>query len=209
MQTIKILLVIVILLATKMIVAQCPTLNSSYNFNSQEQLDLFLDNYPNCTKISNANRVSIHLNSNVNGTPIHDLTPLSQLTEINSSLEIIGNVWIPNQTHLTSLDGLHNLQKLKRLFILNVNTINDLNEICAIDSIESLSLFGTSIQEFGCTNLLVTKELILSNLNNIQPLQEIQTRDNLETLWISQCEKLNISTKLDQVSVAKKFIHRR
>src|SRR5690606_16128662 len=70
---------------------QCPAGNVS--LTSQEQIDTFATNYPNCTEVSG--------NLTIQGA--NNLTPLSNLTSVGGYLNIYNNL------SLTSLNGLSNL----------------------------------------------------------------------------------------------------
>ena len=106
MQKNKFLLVIIICLVTKMIIAQCPPGSEELIFlKSQEQVDSLLLDYPDCTEILT---LEIQLHRDDSGTPIHDLTPLSQLEEV-TFFKLFSRAEDDVMPALRSLRGLHNL----------------------------------------------------------------------------------------------------
>jgi len=82
-------------------ISQCPP-NTDLVFNSQAQLDQFINQYPNCHTI-NSLRVGP---SNNWSTGIRDLSPLSKIFTVKNSVAI-------NQCRrLQSLEGLNNLRNI-------------------------------------------------------------------------------------------------
>jgi len=103
---------------------QCPP--GDLTFTSQQGLNNFAANYPNCTQVFG--RVTI----GTSDTPsnISDLSPLSQLTIISGVLEIANNPLLMDMT------GLNNL-----FFILQI-TIKDNPGLLALNGFSSLTNLG-------------------------------------------------------------------
>ena len=189
-----ILIITLTLLHQANIFCQCPPLsNGNYHFETQEQIDKFLENYPDCELLS-AKQIHIILDNDENGTPIHDLTPLSQIREVAGCILITGESSRTPQT-LTSLHGLHNLRKLKGLSLTYVR-VQDLSELCLLDSIENLTLsVCENLTNIGCNNLKVTDWLSLIRLGILESLEGIRVSDEVRYIGIQNCENLrNVST---------------
>ena len=100
--------------------SQCP--NSDIVLSSQNDIDNFSTNYPNCTQLNN--------NLRIEGTNATDLTPLSSISSVNVT------VYITNNSNLTSLTGLSNLATIGSSFYLEDNT--NLTDISALTGLTSI-----------------------------------------------------------------------
>ena len=100
--------------------SQCP--NSNIVLSSQNDIDNFSTNYPNCTELN--------INLTIDGTNATDLSPLSNISSINSS------IYIRNNSNLTSLTGLSNLATIGSNFYLEDNaTLTDISALTGLTSI--------------------------------------------------------------------------
>jgi len=152
--------------------AICPPYNMM--FESQEDVDIFPVLYPECTALSAGLGIK---EFPINVTPITDLSPLSQLTAIESYL------WITSNNSLINLNGLHNLthiggnltiqynQQLESLQGLqNLSHIGGELKIIAQDSIpnysglENLQILGGGLRIYD--NDKLTDITALSNLTS-------------------------------------------
>jgi len=68
--------------------AQCPPSDGSITFKSQEEVNAFLADYPDCTEIETQYGLILLLNNNQVGTPINDLRPFSNLVRIKGGLRL-------------------------------------------------------------------------------------------------------------------------
>lgn len=103
----------------------------NYYFLSQEDVDYFSVNFPNCSNLQG--QVIIR-----NGD-ITNLSGLNQITSINGALTL---QFVSN---LTALNGLHNLDFISGT--LNINGNNSLNDISALSNIVSDSLVDLLIHD--------------------------------------------------------------
>lgn len=143
----------------------CPFVNLT--FTTQEQIDSFIIQYPNCTQISGNVYISGSSISNLNGlsnitsiglyltiqnTSLQDLDGLSNLTTIGHTLEI------NNNSQLQNLNGLNSLTSIKSLWIQSNSQLQNLNGLINLTSIEGQIVISSNSQ---LTNI--------SALQNINP----------------------------------------
>ena len=101
--------------------SQCP--NSNIVLSSQNDIDNFSTNYPNCTELN--------INLTIDGTNATDLSPLSNISSIN------GSIYIRNNSNLTSLTGLSNLATIGSNFYLEDNA--SLTDITGLNALVTVS----------------------------------------------------------------------
>lgn len=100
----------------------CPP--GSVSFATQAEVNQFIIDYPNCTKISGS--------VNFGTANVVDLSPLRNITEIDGELVLV-NTGVPN------LNGLHNVTKLGgRLVVLSNPSITNLDALRNITSINGI-----------------------------------------------------------------------
>lgn len=137
---------------------QCPT--SVQFFSSQDSINGFPTNYPNCHTIDSLI---------IEGNDITSLAPLSQITSVT------GNVHIQNCDQLPNLNGLHNIQSIEKELLLFENDL-----ITNLDGLNNLQNIT------GSLNIVVNKQLTsltgLSNLTNVGHILSIVDNDNLISL---------------------------
>ena len=131
--------------ACEEILPTCPT--GDLSFTSQEEVDHFLVQYPNCTELPGNLYLGFY---NAGPSSINDLTPLQNVTEITGNLEI---EW----TSLQNLNGLNNLTKIGGAL--------SLDRIGSLEGIQSLTFVGSL--EFLNNPAISTLEG-LENLTNIE-----------------------------------------
>jgi len=138
----------------------CPP-NFPITFTTQEQIDNFAIDYPNCTKLPRLN-----IDSSPSETNITSLVGLSQITSV------ISDVSIQNNPDLTNLDGLQNLSTVGGEMIID-NNINLTN----IEALESLNVDILRIR--NNPNLISLEGL--TNINTVTALA-VLNNDALTTL---------------------------
>ncbi|GEM_PF-2168081 len=136
--------------------AQC--LNADVILKTQEQVDAWAANFPNCTKLS----YTLRIGADNNGAP-SDITDLSVLSMIN---EINGSLIIQNNGELESLDGLKITKINGRLTIGGEFTDISNTKLQNLDGLENL----TSVGEF----LMIRNNPVLSNLNSLSKLTNVE-----------------------------------
>ena len=121
--------VIISLIGSCCISAQCPTFDGYLQFNSQAEVNQFIIDYPNCTSING--RLIIGTNSTSN---ISDLTPFQNLTSTKGLL--IQNI------QATSLNGLHNINIVTdaELGIRYNKFLTDITALSGITEVPTLSV---------------------------------------------------------------------
>ncbi len=135
--------------------AQCPSGNAI--FSTQAQVDLFINNYPNCNTIS-GNLYIGPGNQDPQGN-ITNLSSLGNLTQIN------GTVFIQNNALLQNLNGLKIKTIGGRLFIGGDNANNTNSKLQNIDGLSSLISVGQFLQ--------VVNNPVLSNVNGLNNLTSV------------------------------------
>ncbi len=146
------LLVLFFLFFSFFAIGQCPS--GQQVFNSQQEIDDFIVNYPTCTQL---NEIVI-----IQGT-ITDLQGLSNIQELGK------NVFI-SQTQLVDLDGLQSLNRIGgSLYIEENNTITNLNGLQNLSSVaEDISSPVTGMGIIIRENPLLTSLEQLSNLTRLR-----------------------------------------
>ena len=150
--------------------SQCPT--EYIGLLSQEEVDNFSTNYPNCTELTHNIKVNGEFNS------IDNLNGLSLITSAQ-------DIYIIN-TDLSSFEGLHNLETIASLRLWANHNIQNLE---GLSSLENAGNF-----EFFVNNNLSS----LQGIDNLQSLNDISFFSNTNLEDISQ---LSFLTSLDQVTI--------
>src|SRR5690606_25180198 len=146
--------------------AQCPT--GDVMLYSQAAVDAFAVNYPNCTEITG----NLYI-SDIGGSDITDLSPLSNIQSIGGFLNIYNNPQLTNldglsnltqiggyldiyyNSQLTNLDGLSNLTQIGGyLYILDNAVLENLDGLIALESING--------------NLLIYNNAVLTDISGLQ-----------------------------------------
>src|SRR5690606_38208403 len=145
---------------------QCPT--GDVMLYSQAAVDAFAVNYPNCTEITG----NLYI-SDIGGSDITDLSPLSNIQSIGGFLNIYNNPQLTNldglsnltqiggyldiyyNSQLTNLDGLSNLTQIGGyLYILDNAVLENLDGLIALESING--------------NLLIYNNAVLTDISGLQ-----------------------------------------
>src|SRR5690606_7461152 len=145
---------------------QCPTGNVT--LYSQADVNNFATNYPNCTEITGYLYIS-----DIGGSDITDLSPLSNIQSIGGFLNIYNNPQLTNldglsnltqiggyldiyyNSQLTNLDGLSNLTQIGGyLYILDNAVLENLDGLIALESING--------------NLLIYNNAVLTDISGLQ-----------------------------------------
>jgi len=132
-------------------VEQCPS--SSIILTSQEEVDNFLLQYPNCTDIN----VDIF----VQGNDIVNLNAFKNIEKIGpaSRFWIGSNNFLSNRTSLEDLDGLQNLQTVEGTLRINDNPL-----LKSLNGLQSLQI---------AKNLYIESNPQLINLDGLNNLSEV------------------------------------
>ncbi len=164
------------------IYGQCPP--ETIVLETQEDVDNFAINYPNCTNL----QASLIINQ----TPITNLNGLSQIESIGLNLVIKRNLLLTSLNGLNNLETafdldieenheLQNLEGLNNLSLLHgLLIINDNHSIVSLNGLNNLAFIGEGV------SILHNPELIslngLSGLNEIDGGLFIQNQNILTTL---------------------------
>ena len=127
---------------------QCPI--GQIVLNTQQEVDDFSINYPNCTNLSGGLRIQ--------GTDITNLNGLSQLTQMNGLLLL-------DPSNLQSLNGLHNVTRINGISILGCDMMTDLN------GLNNLEHIGGQLQ--------IESNLNIINLDGLENVDKIEVIDIL------------------------------
>jgi hypothetical protein len=160
---------------------------SSFGFTSQQSIDNFIIQWPNCSELPGGLGIGIPFGAS-------DITNLAGLQNIRS---VDGPLIIFYNPSLVELDGLHNLREVSRWINIRNNE--------ALQSTMALNIMNTSIEYLwiennpalmdieGFKNLnYVEKEVLIDNnssLENLHGLRNINTVG--EGLFVSNNENLN------------------
>ena len=165
-------------------------------FTSQNEVDAFIIDYPNCTEIEG--------NVTIVGVDISDLSPFANLLKIGGDL-LVGSYFIGNEV-LLNLDGLQNidsvlgdimiwnnplLESVAPLSPVHVTTIDIMNNT-SLNDLTSLSSFTSIKDDFLLVNnvaieslngmdnisniggvLSISHNLLLTDFNHLQSLESI------------------------------------
>ena len=132
-------LFILLFLSTYLTYSQCPSGN--IQFSTQQEIDDFPINYPNCNIISG--------NLNISGDDIFNLNGLSQLTEITGYFSI-------SDTSITDFNSLTNLTRIGGNLSISINTENN----AIYDLFNALEIINGS--------LIISTQNIVNNVHDIQ-----------------------------------------
>jgi len=212
----KITLILMFFALNYMAFGQCPP--EDVVFESQQDINDFATNYPNCTEIQGDITIA-DKTIPYEDTDISSLLGLSQITVIHGSLSI-GQSYYTGNPLLNSLTGLENLtmvggslritgeQSFTNLnglnglvSIGNILSIYRLDELAALSGLENLntiggSLYLTNLNELtditGLSGLTsIGGSLSVSNLAQLTSLTGLEGLNSVEyNLYISDCNTL-------------------
>jgi hypothetical protein len=176
---------------------QCPPFHVT--FNSQSDVDDFVNTYPNCTEI-NGNLV-------ISGADITDLTGLSMLDTILGDLSIYENPL------LLQLEGLNAVRLInQRLSIFDNESLSDLNGLNALktvrfdlgiyrnDALASLSGLD-SLRSVNIGGLSIVENPVLTDLDGIRNLDYIGSE-----ISIVNNDNLTDLTGLSNISIIENWL---
>ncbi len=143
---------------------ECPPENVLV-FTSQQEIDDFAVNYPNCTYLSG----SMVVGRNDIPSDIYDLSPLDQLTAIREHVDIVHN------DSLSALDGLTNLTIIGGHLLLADNS-----NLTNLNSLENLIAIGGDLEITGNAALVSLAEL--QNINSINGVLNVSNNSELNSL---------------------------
>jgi len=170
----KLILLLVLAFIIQTISFSQPCLPQGITFSTQEEIDNFQTNNPNCTEIEGSIMIS--------GADITNLNGLSVLTSCWENFQI-GKVIYGGNPVLTSLTGLENLTSIQgSLYIQGNYVLNNLTGLEGLNSVGGLhihtngninSLTGLENLESIGGDLLITYEDNLSNFVGLEGLISI------------------------------------
>ena len=146
-------------------VSDCPT--GDVFLMSQEDVNNFVSNYPNCTTIDGSLHIGQFQDPLV-ATDINNISGLSNITQINGSLEIVDNPF------LNSIEGLHNVTSVNGGVTIYVNPL--LTDLQGLSSLTSIA-YSLNIS----TNALLPNFVGLDNLTSIGNYLSVQYNQNLHS----------------------------
>ena len=161
----------VFLLCCFVAISQCPTTN--IEMFSQEEIDNFSTNYPNCTTLTHELKIDGEFNT------INNLNGLSEIINAQDIFII--------ETEITSLNGLHNIESISSLalwFNMGIQNLNGLS-----------SLVGLGSLEVWINNSITS----LEGLDSIQSINNVNLFSNTSLSDISQ---LNFLTSIGNLSIS-------
>lgn len=150
--------------------SQCPS--GDVLLESQDDINAFATNYPNCTEI--AGSLSI---GNLNQYSITSLAPLNKLTVIQGQLRI------DNNKSLNSLSGLQNITSVGSLWIVNHLS----NQLTSLTGLEGLTVVNG--------NITIGSNSGLTSLNGLSNLETVNGY-----FWISQNPSLTSFSSMNNLS---------
>jgi len=196
MKTNKFQLIIIMCFACGIVAAQCPVHDTDdmIILKSQEQVDSLLIDFPNCTVLKN---LEISLNRSDVGTPINNLEPLTQLTQIETELSIRRNIASNSLPDLENLNGLDNLKELGILTIIRTNKLKSLKELNQLAKLSELNVSEAPLlAEIGMNNIEVSHTLSLFKAPELTTIEGVTITDEMETLVILDVPKLELQNQL-------------
>ena len=142
-----------------------PCLPDGIKFTSQEEIDNFQMNYPNCTEIEGTLQIYGYDISNLNGLSVvtsivgslligdwnYGNPNLKTLTGLDNLTSIGGNLVFTNNDSLISLSGLDNVTSIGGDLLLGQN--DDLTSLTGLNNVTSIGGSLESISNDAMTNL--------------------------------------------------------
>ena len=143
-------------------------LTNGITFTSQEQIDNFKINHPNCNEIEG--------NVTIFGSSITNLDSLDVLEALD------GYLWI-NNTNIISLSGIHNIAAIKGTLSIEANSslmdLNALQNLIIVDGLEILdndallNLSGLENLTFVGSSIWIRYNENISNLNALSNVKSL------------------------------------
>lgn len=181
---------------------QCPP--GGILFESQQDINDFAVNYPNCSHIQGG--ISIYMDGDdfgSNSSDIDNLEPLNQIRSIDGNLiigsiacdflwndnpqltslsglenltTIGGSLWIESNSNLTDLTGLEGLTSIGGELQIGGSSLTNLNGLNNLESVQGIMLNSWVL---GCGNIFDWYPLGNYALNSLSALENLQTLDDL------------------------------
>jgi hypothetical protein len=152
-----------------------PCLPEGITFTTQEEIDNFQTNYPECTEIEG--------DVVIEGNSISNLNGLSVLTSISGALTISQN------PSLSSLSGLENVTFTGELVIIRNELLSNFIGLDGLTTISGTLIIGYDMPEQGNTSLI--------NLTGLEGLHSIG--GNLGIFWNDELSSLNGLDNLTEI----------
>jgi len=181
--------------------AQCPS--GDIAFESQEDINDFAINYPNCSDIQGNIYIGRDCVENDYDSNISDLNPLNQITSIGGNLQIGciqcdplwydnsqlislsgldnlttigGNFTIHSNSNLTDLTGLGGLTSIGGRLSISGSVLTSLNGLNNLESVQGITLGGLTL---SCGNIFIQSPIGNYSLTSLSGLESLQTLNDL------------------------------
>lgn len=174
------------------LLSQCP--EGNITFNSQNAIDNFTAEFPNCTEING----NLFIQSDNPEIPILNLSGLRNITQIKGSLSIMGT----RVNHLSGLDNLHTIEGTFHLSgnaqlasLLGLEKLTTIGEDFSLFQNSRLETVGSlaSLSQVG-RDFVIFEQAALMHLNGLQNLLsvggEVAVVDNFSLSDIDSLEGL-------------------
>lgn len=199
---IKSLIFLIVYVSSNTLIAQCPTPDEEILLVSQEQVQEFANEYPNCEELLNGMRIIFC--SEDEGTQISDLSPLKKLKRVSGGLSLSGckDVEFSN-LDFTNLSGLHNLESLDRLYVSS-NNLKSLSELSKIDELVSIIIIDNEyLESLELGELNVVNYVSIQSNPNLSSLGSIQTRSHIDVIAITNNPLLDVGDSFEKLNSVK------
>lgn len=177
--------------------AQCPP-DDIITFSSQQELNNFAVNYPNCTQVNGSIHVGTGVPSNIN-----DLSPLSQITVI------LTNLIIQNNPSLTNLNGLDNLFLIADDLAIEHNPmLTDISALSNVINISGLWIINNPALSSlaGLENVIALNAMNISDMPLLTDLPNLQIAQTINVLSIINTGVIDLSGLENVASINAVYI---
>ena len=181
--------------------AQCPPepANGELVFKSQEEVEAFAAEYPNCKDLDYD--LYISLSRDDVGTPIHDLSPLSGLIKIKGQLKIGssqgGEVEEPR---LLDLHGLHNLESLDRLLVSGSKDLRTLSALSEINELISIIIIQCEkLEDLGMGSIHISDYVSFQGNPELRSIGSVQTNAHNRVVVITNNPQLDLANSFQDL----------
>ena len=124
------------------------------------------------------------IGNNINGNHISDISPLSNLTNLNS-LEFQYN----QVTDISPLSNLTNLEKV----VLYSNQVSDISVLSNLINLKELNIGENQVSDISVLSNLINLQKLDFSKNQVSDISSLSNLTNLKELSISENQVLNIS----------------
>ena len=121
---------------------------------------------------------------------IHDLKPLSSLTEVFSTSDITPKIYVVDNDSLTTLEGLQNIRKASGIWVTRCDRLTDLNGLRGLRELYGEGVFN---------DLIITKNDSLVSLEGLEGVSVVGSLDNDASTFLAIQENQSLQN-LDPLS---------